>query len=69
MQLIKVESSMIYAVGYDEQTQTLEVVFNRTGVYRYRKVPKEVYKELLAAESKCSYMKSCIIDCYSYERL
>jgi len=68
IKLIRVESSMIYAYGYDKTTETLEVVFNRTGVYRYRNVPKEVYKELTAASSKGSYMKDCIIDCYPYER-
>ena len=44
MELIKVNSSMIYAFGYDEQQQVLEVVFKRTGVYRYHNVPKEVYR-------------------------
>src|SRR6266498_24022 len=52
MNLIKVDSSMIYAVGYDEEAQILEVVFKRTGVYRYRNVPKNVYEGLLASDSK-----------------
>src|SRR5215831_6229049 len=39
MELIKVDSSMIDAVGYDEQQHILEVVFRRSGVYRYRDVP------------------------------
>jgi hypothetical protein len=69
MELIKVDSSMIYAFGYDEQQQVLEVVFKRTGVYRYRNVPKQVYQQLLKAESKGSYMRDLIIDMYPTERV
>ena len=69
MDLIKVDSSMIYAVGYDPETQTLEVVFNRTGVYIYEGVPQEVYDGLLAAESKGRYMRAYIIDMYPTRKL
>jgi len=66
MQLIQVESSMIYAVGYDEESQTMEVVFNSGGVYRYFDVPKDIYEGLLAAESKGRYMRANVIDVYPY---
>lgn len=69
MQLTTVESSMIYAVGYDPDTQTLEVVFNRTGVYRYYDVPPEEYEELMAAESKGRYMLDCIINVYPWSQI
>ena len=69
MELIKVDSSMIYAFGYDEQQQVLEVVFKRNGVYRYRNVPKEVYEQLLNSSSKGSYMRDLIIDMYPTERV
>ncbi len=68
MELIKVDSSMIYALGYDEQ-QVLEVVFKRTGVYRYHNIPKEVYQQLFDADSKGSYMRDLIIDMYPTERV
>ena len=69
MELIKVDSSMIYALGYDEEQQVLEVVFKRTGVYRYRNVPKEVYEQLMNSDSKGSYMRDLIIDMYPAEQL
>ena len=69
MELINVDSSMIYAFGYDEQQQVLEVIFKRTGVYRYRNVPKEVYQQLLDADSKGSYVRDLIIDMYPTERV
>ena len=69
MQLATVESSMIYAVGYDPDTQTLEVVFNRTGVYQYYDVPPEEYEGLMEAESKGRYMLDCIIDVYPWSQI
>jgi hypothetical protein len=69
MELIKVDSSMIYAFGYDEEQQVLEVVFKRSGTYRYRDVPKAVYEGLLSADSKGGYMRDRIIDMYSTERV
>ena len=69
MELIKVDSSMIYAVGYDEQAQTLEVVFKRSGVYRYRNVPKEVFDELMESDSKGGYLRDMIIEMYPTEKV
>lgn len=62
--LIPVESSMIYAVGYDPKTRTLEVVFNSGRTYCYEGVPPKVYKELMAADSKGQYMRAEVIDMY-----
>ncbi|MEW6207913.1 MAG: KTSC domain-containing protein [Acidobacteriota bacterium] len=69
MKLTTVESSMIHAVGYDAKTRTLEVVFNSGRTYCYGGVPRKVYKELMEADSKGSYMRDCIIDCYPYHQL
>lgn len=65
MQRTTVESSMIHAAGYDEQARELEVVFNNGGIYRYRDVDKEVYEELLQAESKGRYMRAHVIGVYA----
>lgn len=69
MKLTTVESSMIHAVGYDSKTRVLEVVFNSGRTYCYEEVPPKVYKELMAAESKGSYMRDAIIDVYPYAQL
>jgi hypothetical protein len=63
--LVQVDSSMLIAIGYDEVTKELEAVFHSGAVWRYRGVPKKVYRELLAADSKGSYMRSQIIGVYS----
>ncbi len=56
MKLQPVESSTIEAVGYRETTSTLEVVFNSDKTYRYFEVPKTLYLELMASDSKGSYI-------------
>jgi hypothetical protein len=69
MKLTPVSSSMILAVGYDTAAKELEVVFSSGAVWRYQEVPRKVFKELLAAESKGSYMRACVIGVYPEYRL
>ena len=66
MQMTTVDSSMIYKVGYDPETQTLEVIFNSGETYQYYDVPTEEYEGLIAAESKGQYMRGNIIDMYDW---
>ena len=65
MDLKKVNSSMVYAIGYAAKSKTLEVVFRSGKTWVYEEVPKRVYQELLRSESIGSYMRENIIDCYS----
>lgn len=60
---------MVYAIGYEVETQTLDVVFLSGGIYRYHNVPESVYQGLLAAESKGRFMWAKVIDVYPYERI
>ena len=69
MQLTTVESTMLYAAGYDEQTQALEVVFRRGGIYRYRDVPKPMFEQLMKAGSKGQHMRANIIGKFATERI
>ena len=61
MKLTPVESSMIYAVGYDGETRELEIFYHSGRVYRYEEVGEKVYKGLLEAKSKGKYMNTEII--------
>jgi hypothetical protein len=67
--LLKVQSAMLYAIGYDNKTEVLEVVFNSGGIYRYFHVPAHVYRELVEAESKGQYMWTNVFNLYPYVRL
>jgi hypothetical protein len=46
-----VTSSNLAAVGYDPDTETLEVEFKNGSVYTYSAVPADVYNELMEADS------------------
>lgn len=63
-----VDSSMIAAFKYHPDTQTLEVMFHRTGIYSYFDVPPEVVAELRKAESKGRFMRFAIIDNYYHAK-
>ncbi len=70
MTYTEVDSSMIDLVGYEAREKVLEVRFINSGqTYQYFDVPQKVYKGLLEAPSKGSYMRDYIIDCYDYVQL
>ena len=51
MERTTVRSSNIDSIGYDEDNETLEVEFNKGGVYQYSNVPLAIYEELINAGS------------------
>ena len=69
MKRIAVESSNLASIGYDEETKTLEIQFHSGGVYQYDDVEKEIYEELMSAESHGRYFMSMIRGAYSYSRV
>ena len=56
----QVESSTIKAVLYDDQRQELFIQFIPGSVYRYLEVPKTMYTELMASESKGKFFNVMI---------
>ena len=66
MERVAVESSNVVSIGYDEGT--LEVEFN-SGIYRYYDVPEYIYEELMASDSKGSYLHQNVKGAYSYEQV
>jgi hypothetical protein len=58
-----VDSEMLEAVSYDEATGTLKASFRKTGeTYEYTEVPRQVFEELLAADSKGRFFQKWVID-------
>lgn len=51
MKRIKVKSSNISAIGYDPDSEILEVEFSDGVVYEYRDVPKRLHLKLMKAKS------------------
>jgi hypothetical protein len=66
MERIPVDSSNLDSVGYDESTNTLEVMFKNASVYQYLGVPKELYDGLLMSDSKGHYLYENIKGNFEY---
>ncbi|USZ69343.1 KTSC domain-containing protein [Halorussus salilacus] len=63
-----VVSSNLESVGYDADSQVLEIEFGN-GVYQYFGVPESVYRGLMNAASHGKYHHRNIRDVYPYERI
>jgi predicted nuclease of predicted toxin-antitoxin system len=67
---ILVESSAISSIGYDPQSQTLDIEFRASGeTYRYFEVPDTEYQGLLRADSKGVYLNSRIKPKYRTKKI
>lgn len=64
-----VRSSNIASIGYDSNTNTLEVEFLNGAVYQYYGVPKAVYEGLMNASSHGSFLAAHIKGRYQYKEL
>ena len=62
--MIKVSSSNLDEVDYNEADSSLLVKFKNGGTYRYAGVPKTAYEELIKAKSVGSYFMSNIRNAY-----
>ena len=69
MERIPVESSNIASIGYDEDTNTLEIEFHNGGVYQYFDVPFLVYDGMMEAGSKGKYLGQQIKEQFRYVKV
>ena len=64
-----VSSSDIAAIGYDDMSETLEIEFRATGVYRYFSVPKTVAEEFQRTPSPGKFFLQHIKGKYAWEKI
>lgn len=64
-----VTSSNIASIGYDADSQTLEIEFLNGGVYQYFDVPQHVHEELMNADSHGQYLAQNIKGVYRYSKI
>jgi hypothetical protein len=64
-----VESSSLRSIGYDRETQTLEVEFHGGRTYRYLGVPPEVWAGLRHAASKGQFFQTFVRDRFDTTRV
>ena len=63
-----VSSSDIASFGYDPTTETLEIEFHATGVYRYFSVPVEIFETLRNAPSPGKFFRQNIKGKFAWEK-
>lgn len=69
MKRTRVNSSNIASVGYDAQSQMLEVEFQNGSIYQYASVPKSVYDAFMVAPSKGRFLNDKIRDRYRHRQV
>jgi hypothetical protein len=60
------EPSMLRDIGYDRETETLEIGFNSGTVYQYFDIGQEAFDALMHAPSKGRYFLDEIEPFYEY---
>lgn len=60
MNRVQVLSSNLASVGYNAQTQTLEIEFLSGTIYQYFNVPESIYSGLMSASSHGRYFDAYI---------
>jgi hypothetical protein len=64
-----VQLSNLRSIGYDQNTNILEIEFHSGGIYQYFNVPEYVYLALMQAASKSTYFHDNIKQRYKYKRI
>ena len=64
-----VASSNIASIGYDTQTETLEVEFLNGAIYQYYNFPVNLYEQLMREPSKGKFLNLYIKNAYPYSRV
>lgn len=68
VRMFKVDSSNIEAIGYDSVNEILHVTFSRNAHYIYKGVPKNVFSDVMTADSHGKYLNSNVKGTYQYEK-
>lgn len=69
MKRLPVESSNLAEIGYDPDTETLEVMFHHRGIYQYYNVPSFVHDRMMQASSIGTFFNTEIRGQYPEARM
>jgi hypothetical protein len=56
-------------MGYDPETETLEVEFSSGAVYQYYNVSQAIYDQMMMAPSKGQFLNTYIKNAYPFSRV
>lgn len=68
MRRVNVKSSNIKSIGHNFLTKNMEIEFNGGNIYRYKKVPRHVFKDMLNSDSKGKFFWQNIRFDYPYKK-
>jgi len=69
MERVRVKSSNIMSIGYDEDMNMLEIEFKHNRIYQYYGVEPSVYESLMKADSHGKFFNAHIINKYRYKEV
>jgi hypothetical protein len=64
-----VASTNIVSMGYDPDTETLEIEFSSGAIYQYYNVGLAIYEQLSMAPSKGQFLNTYIKNAYPFSRV
>lgn len=59
----------LVSIGYDPESQILEIEYKMGYLYQYHKVPKDVYERLMSEKNKIEFVQQRIAKVYRGHRL
>ncbi|MGQ3284179.1 KTSC domain-containing protein [Bosea sp. (in: a-proteobacteria)] len=69
MERQSVTSSNLASVGYEPETETLEIEFIKSGVYQYYNVPAFMYERMMSADSVGKFFNAEIKNVYAESKM
>jgi hypothetical protein len=63
-----VSSSNIVSIGFDPESETLEIEFKDSGIYQYFNVPQFMHERLMQADSVGKFFNMEIKQAYPFTR-
>jgi hypothetical protein len=64
-----VSSTSLASVGYDPESEKLEIEFRNQTIYEYYNVPQVIYDQLMAASSHGAYFSANIRNVFANSRV
>ena len=61
IEMIKVFSTNVLAIGYNEEYKILKVIFKGNNIYIYENVEPEIYQALKSSDHIGSYLSEAVI--------
>jgi hypothetical protein len=69
MDRVPVSSSNLASVGYDANSETLEIEFKNHSVYQYYNVPQFMHEQLMQAPSVGTFFNANIKNAYACSKI